>query len=338
MLRCVAIVTAFTAPVPVRRPPVLGAHIDHVQRAWESKLLDPNDNELIKKQARMTWAHVRAARLAIKDGFVDKARKSYNYYLDRFSKFSGEFVTDVCLRLAVLEQCQGNTPEARDAFVKGARVVGTAMAKQHDTARLRERGATLFCSWGLHESKKTHPQYRKVRGLLEHAVRLDASKSPVLRWSRFRVRMNAAAVDYSELPLWKVKQNERYEALVRDALRADADAVARLEERCGKRTTARSKQLLGSWNLVHAAAFSCCNCAATKVSLPLGTTLKLDGSVCQLGPNATAAYSAVGDNILQFNTTLAPFEGRATVTYVDDRLMIMRRLRCGHPLIILQRA
>lgn len=148
------------------------------------------------------------------------ARVTYEYYLRRFSGHSAVFLIDMCLRLALLEQRAEETTAARKAFRAGARIVCSALAAlDHNlnddssvdvdaatidsASALRERSASLYCSWGLLEYKHAHPhQHRKTTtetrsfdpllvkrslsyGIVQHGVNIDASKQPILKWSIF---------------------------------------------------------------------------------------------------------------------------------------------------------
>jgi len=147
------------------------------------------------RDSRVAWQHVRAARTALADGLVATARASYNYYLRRFADSSQcpVFVADVCLRLAILEHNVGNRTGAKRVFRMGANSVTTALRGGSDASYevfLRERAATLYCSWGLHEYKYAHvgaesQRLRLARAFLNHAASIDESKAGVLRWRRF---------------------------------------------------------------------------------------------------------------------------------------------------------
>lgn len=175
-------------------------NLSKAKLAWQRKTLgedldsfgtDDRWPNRVKRESQLTWSHISAARLAIGAGVVHKARASYNYYLQRFQNNSAIFVTDVCLRLAIFEQNHGNSTGAKRAFCLGARTVQTALARgDKPTALLRERGAAIFCSWGLHEYKygsgsTSNARLKRSVGLFRQAVSLDASKAPILRWRRF---------------------------------------------------------------------------------------------------------------------------------------------------------
>ena len=108
-------------------------------------------------------AHIKYRRLA-------HARRTYQLGLSRFRE-SPEVAADLFLRAALLEQRAQNMTGARALFKHGARACPW-------------RGK-LFCSWGLFENKHGHGA-RVAGALLRHAVALDASIAPVLRWSHFR--------------------------------------------------------------------------------------------------------------------------------------------------------
>lgn len=273
-------------PVQLRLSSRLNVKYDNrnAQKAWERRtlgLLDADgsvqEDERMRqlREARIAWGHIHNARRAIGDGVEGKARASYNYYLQRFRNHSAVLVTDVFLRLAIFEHNLGNTKEARRAFRLGARTVHDALkANSNENKCLRERGATLYCSWGLHEYRfagvrTDEERVKRSRGFLQHAARMDASKSPVLAWSRFQERssnrLHSSVIHDIKLvenhaPVWKIKQAERYRCLLKDLLtvasrgdRVEIEPVVRdFERRAGKRAPALSPQLLGKWRLVYA--------------------------------------------------------------------------------------
>mmetsp|Transcript_7049 Transcript_7049/g.21747 ORF Transcript_7049/g.21747 Transcript_7049/m.21747 type:complete len:220 (+) Transcript_7049:81-740(+) len=152
--------------------------LSRFQAAWERK----TGSQVKDRDSRVAWQHVRAARTALAEGLVGTARASYNYYLRRFADSRPVFAVDVCLRLAILEHNVGNRTGAKRVFRMGANSVHTAL-RLHDDAFVRERGATLYCSWGLHEYK--YDAQRLARAFLHHAATIDQSKAGVLKWRRF---------------------------------------------------------------------------------------------------------------------------------------------------------
>ena len=142
------------------------------------------------------------ARRAIEDGELDRARKTYAYYMARFGDDPRVPPSESALvahRWALLEQRAENATGARAAFKLGARIV-TSQLRSCEAAgtgacdpRLRSHGATLFCSWGLAEFRhaaalgaSSATARETSLALLAHAAALDERKRPVLRWKRFR--------------------------------------------------------------------------------------------------------------------------------------------------------
>lgn len=364
------------------------------QKAWERKTLGfldvdetllEDDRTKRVREAKIAWAHIHSARRAIGDGLEAKARAAYNYYLKRFRDHSAVLVTDVFLRLAIFEHNLGNTKEARRAFRLGARTVHEALkANSIESKFLRERGATLYCSWGLHEYRfagvrTNEERVKRSRGYLLYAARMDASKSPVLSWSRFQerssTRLYASVRDDVDLlknhvPTWKIKQIERYRSLVANLLVSASQgnvveiesAVKDFERRAGKRAPARSPKLVGKWRLAYAAPRKCCACGKQPLAVKgkLEPTMSSDtiSDIMLFGSSepksnndllelnhefrcevdgSSATFRPVADDILEFVGVGPVLEGHATVTYLDDRLMILRRSGCGYPVAIFER-
>lgn len=167
-------------------------------------------------------------------------------------------------------------------------------------------------------------------------------------------------------PGWKLSQEERYKRMT-DGLLAAAqqgvpndieEAVLDFEKRAGKRAPARSKQILGPWRLAYAAPIKHCSCGNSKnqkssAGLKTGTAstcLVLFGPDppvkgllpltvarrCEVNGKA-AAFRPSADNTLEFLTAGPPFEGRVVCTYLDKRIMILRRDGCGRPLLLFER-
>ena len=126
---------------------------------------------------------VDAARSHIHKRRHAHARRTYQLGLERFGGVSpiggegvsdassaAEAVADLCLRWALLEQRVDNTTGARDLFKRGVRECPWE--------------ARVFCSWGLFENRAGHGS-RVACALLQHAVSLDASIAPVLKWRMF---------------------------------------------------------------------------------------------------------------------------------------------------------
>ena len=118
---------------------------------------------------------IDSARVHIHKQRLQHARRTYEIGLNRFGT-SPEVASDLFLRAALLEQRANNQTGARELFKHGARAC--------------PHGARLFCSWGLFENKHGHGA-RVAGALLRHAVALDASIAPVLRWSHFRTDRGA---------------------------------------------------------------------------------------------------------------------------------------------------
>ena len=119
---------------------------------------------------------IDSARVHIHKQRLRHARRTYELGLSRFGT-SPEVASDMFLRAALLEQRANNQTGARELFKHGARAC--------------PHGARLFCSWGLFENKHGHGA-RVAGALLRHAVELDASIAPVLRWSHFRTDRGSA--------------------------------------------------------------------------------------------------------------------------------------------------
>jgi len=332
--------------------------LSHVEKAWRSKTIGAPSAKMsarLRREAKTAWLHVRAARLALSDGAVSKARASYNYYLKRFQNNSAVLVTDVYLRLAVMEHNAGNESGARHAFRQGARLVTAALNSVETTPSLRERAAALYCSWGLHEYSSGARLERSV-SLFRHAARIDASKAPILNWRRFdrrATRLSATATPtdpVAALPGWKTSQLARYSAMAvalfdAAARRDDArilDAAQDFETRLGARAPARSPRLSGAWRLAYSAPY-CCACskqqgAATR-DVVVGTRLALrrvQDDELFVSDEQAALFRVTTDNTI--SVAGAALNGTFVVTYLDDNVLILRRARCGSPLVIFERA
>lgn len=167
-------------------------------------------------------------------------------------------------------------------------------------------------------------------------------------------------------PGWKLSQEERYKRMT-DALLATAQrgipndieqAVLDFEKRAGKRAPARSKQILGPWRLAYAAPVRQCSCGNSKIQISaedleagssstrlvlFGPDSQMKGLLpltvarrCEVNGKA-AAFRPSADNALEFLTAGPPFEGRVVCTYLDKRIMILRRDGCGRPLLLFER-
>ena len=159
-----------------------------------------------------------------------------------------------------------------------------------------------------------------------------------------------------DLPGWKVAQNKRYAGMFQrifDAVsngddRELDDAVAVLEQRQGKPRPARSSKLLGKWRLAYAAPVGCATCACSKddvVVAPtavVGTHLDLvaaPGTLgnCQLDGRPAGNFRSTSDTTLTFTAVDSQLDGINAVTYVDDNVLLLRRARCGKPLLLFER-
>jgi hypothetical protein len=141
--------------------------------------------------------YAACARQAIDEGNLDKARKSYQYYMASpvvQAQTTPADTAKLVLRWALLEQRALNAKGAVEVFKLGAKIVSKALKSElqrGEKQATREAAATLYCSWGLAEHRHRvalgrgkHAKSRSA-ALLRHAAVLDESKAPVLRWKRF---------------------------------------------------------------------------------------------------------------------------------------------------------
>ena len=344
--------SSFTTPVMTMR-----GGLSHVQRAWERKTLGKETPEL-SREAKVAWLHVRAARRALGDGVVTKARASYTYYLERFWNSSAVFLTDVCLRLAILEHNVGNSTGARHFFRRGARAVHNAL---DDGPVLRERGAALYCSWGLHEYS-CHGHIKRSQSFFRHAVAIDSSKSPVLSWRRFRdPSTRLYAHGQHDGPSAPSNVTTILDAASRNDMVAIHAAAGVLEAKGGIPSPAISPDIVGSWTLAYAAPSPCASCSCGKyppadeddVEVNTGAKFVFFGPSMQRSIDTaipletpcrcevdgrTAVFRPTNTTEVEFAAINPVFDGSASVTYLDNRIMMLRRRRCGRPLLVLERA
>lgn len=302
------------------------------------------------REAELTWSHVHAARAAIGRGFVDTTRAAY--HLQCVREQLAVFFTNVCLRLSVLGGNSDNSIGARSAFRLAAQATRPTIASSSDEdgADRRNLAATPRCSWGYREYRhgRENTMQRSV-GFFSHAARFDASKAGVTgrRSSRAATQLRAAAIDAEadgSLELLSA-------AAVGDELNVH-DKAGRLEARADHATLPRSPQLLGTWQVAYAPSACCrCACAAKAEALPSVNRVALLGPAgpnnaqlpenvpfdCKIDDERAGTFHLVFDNVLNITNAGPPFDGPAIYTYLDDRVMILRRARCGRPLIVLER-
>jgi len=331
-----------------------------------------------------------AARRAIDDGLLDKARASYAYYVDSFAPRQMPPPADtaqILLRWALLEQRASNVTGAREVFKLGARLVMDETRKSDD-ARVRAAAATLFCSWGLAEHRHRATLGSRVAlplALLRHATVLDDSKAAVLRWKMFSATEERAepaeappkpkkmvppkkGIPLSELPKrgepddpfvnnrWKRSIMERYERMHNDILAAAArgdapgvEAAARaLETRRGKRTISQSKDLVAGWALRWS-----CNAPADGFAIrvygpddapAMDPGLRdpvLDAGAryrCAVASTDDGAIVPAADDTLAFvDAGALPFPERLLCTYLDERILIMRKPDAREDIVVFEK-
>lgn len=306
--------------------------------------------------------YVVCARRAIDDGAFDTARKTYAYYHERHAPRHQMDAAKMVLRWALLEQRALNATGARAVFKLGARAVHGGL--RSGDADLKLAAATLFCSWGLaeyrHRAELGSKDAVRATALLRHATTLDASKAPVLKWRMFakteepppkkkmvppprRKPVSELPAEGSEddpfaLNVWKRRIAERFakfhddllSACARDDRAAVEAAATVLERRSGKRTIARSKDLVGAWTLRWAGARSE---GCLVVRGPGGVTSVPDGPKSPKDPflDVGTAYGCDGlakalEPLSDRTVALAGFAWAPDFecTYLDERVWIGR--------------